>query len=60
MHLRILITGAAAVLASPLFGDALEAQDTIRVRADGPPAWGTNVRLVQELDVGRLDGPRTR
>lgn len=56
MYLRILIT-AAAVATSPLAADLSEAQDTIRVRADGPPAWGTNVRLVRELAVGRLDGP---
>jgi 6-bladed beta-propeller protein len=32
-------------------------QDTIRVRADGPPAWGTSVRLVHEFTIGQLDGP---
>ena len=36
---------------------ALGAQDTIRVRADGAPAWGRDVRLVPELTIGRLDGP---
>jgi hypothetical protein len=34
------------------------AQDTVRVRADGPPRWGANVRLVQEVAIGQLDGPR--
>jgi hypothetical protein len=34
------------------------AQDTVRVRADNPPLWGSNVRLVQELSVGQLDGPK--
>lgn len=27
------------------------AQDTLRVDADGPPAWGTSVELVEELDI---------
>lgn len=57
MYSRILITGALAALTAPLSGEALRAQDTVRVRADVPPAWGSNVRLVQELVVGRLDGP---
>lgn len=35
----------------------LPAQDTVRVRADGPPAWGANVRLVEVLTIGELDGP---
>jgi hypothetical protein len=34
------------------------AQDMVRVRADGPPRWGSNVRLVQEVAIGQLDGPR--
>lgn len=34
------------------------AQDTVRVRADGPPAWGPEVRLVQEVAIGELDGPQ--
>ena len=38
-------------------GKALGAQDTVRVRADNPPVWGPNVRLVQDLAIGRLDGP---
>lgn len=33
------------------------AQDTVRVRADGPPQWGSNVRLVPEVVIGTLDGP---
>ena len=57
MAMRTLFTGALAVLASAFPGNTIGAQDTVRVRADGPPAWGTNVRLVQELAVGRLDGP---
>ena len=56
MYLRTLMFGAAVLTSSPL-GDAIQAQDTIRVRADGPPSWGPNVRLIQELAVGRLDGP---
>jgi len=34
------------------------AQDTVRVRADGPPKWGSGIRLVQEVAIGQLDGPR--
>lgn len=34
------------------------AQDTVRVRADGPPAWGPEVRLVQDVAIGELDGPQ--
>jgi hypothetical protein len=36
---------------------ALEAQDTVHVRADGPPTWGAVVGLVQEVAIGELDGP---
>ena len=36
----------------------LAAQDTVRVRADNPPLWGTNVRLVEELAIGQVDGPQ--
>lgn len=32
-------------------------QDTVRVRADGLPRWGPDVRLVQEVAIGVLDGP---
>jgi hypothetical protein len=39
-------------------GDVVGAQDTVRVRADNPPLWGANVRLVQELAIGQLDGPK--
>lgn len=33
------------------------AQDTVRVKADGKPVWGENVRLVEEVSIGRVDGP---
>ena len=33
------------------------AQDTLVVRADNQPEWGTNSRLVRELRIGQLDGP---
>lgn len=33
------------------------AQDTVRVKADGRPVWGENVRLVEEFSIGELDGP---
>jgi hypothetical protein len=42
---------------STVFALATPAQDTVRVRADGPPAWGPNVRLVEEFVVGQVDGP---
>jgi hypothetical protein len=38
-------------------GAALPAQDTARVRADGPPLWGPDVKLVEELAIGVVDGP---
>lgn len=34
----------------------LRGQDTIVVRADGPPAWGSNLQVVEELRVGELNG----
>jgi hypothetical protein len=37
---------------------AVAAQDAVRVRADNPATWGTNVRLVPNLTVGMADGPR--
>lgn len=40
-----------------VMAQALEAQDTVRVRADGPPKWGAVVGLVQEVAIGALDGP---
>jgi hypothetical protein len=45
----------ALVLAA---AQTLAAQDTVRVRADGPPKWGPDVRLVQEVAIGQLDGPQ--
>jgi hypothetical protein len=33
------------------------AQDTIRIRADSPPLWGENVRLVPEVRLGVENGP---
>src|SRR5688572_20379503 len=46
----------SVALAVLLSGGAV-AQDTVRVRADGSPLWGPNVRLVEELTVGQVDGP---
>jgi hypothetical protein len=42
---------------SLVLAGSLPAQDTVRVRADGPPTWGRDVRLVQQLVIGDLDGP---
>lgn len=35
----------------------LQAPDTVVVRADGPPEWGDDARLVEEIRIGALDGP---
>lgn len=34
----------------------LAAQDTLVVRADGPPFWGEGLRLVEEVRIGALEG----
>jgi sugar lactone lactonase YvrE len=47
-----------AVLAVVPVGQPVSAQDTVRVRADNPPLWGANVRLIQELAIGQVDGPQ--
>lgn len=47
---------AAGFVATIAVGSA-GAQDTVRVRADGTPLWGANVRLAEELTIGELDGP---
>lgn len=48
-------------LTAGLFGTIVAgpagAQDTVRVRADGKPLWGENVRLVREATIGTSDGP---
>jgi hypothetical protein len=31
-------------------------QDTLVVRADNPPEWGTKIRLMRELRIGQVDG----
>ena len=40
-----------------LLATTLAAQDTVVVHADGPPAWGPNVRLVAAFALGAVDGP---
>lgn len=50
---RWLATGFLATIA---VGSA-DAQDTVRVRADGKPLWGETVRLTRELTFGDLNGP---
>jgi hypothetical protein len=37
--------------------NTLLSQDTVVVRADNPPEWGSNVRVIEELRIGVLDGP---
>lgn len=53
--MRSFVMSALALLT--VLSERADAQDTIRVRADGPPQWGRNVRLVQELAIGQSDGP---
>lgn len=36
---------------------AASAQDTLVVAAQNPPVWGDSLVLVEELRIGRLDGP---
>ena len=33
------------------------ARDTVRIKADGKPAWGENVGLVEQFSIGQLNGP---
>lgn len=42
-------------ISAACFG-TLEAQDTLWVSADNAPVWGSDVELVEELRIGRLDG----
>lgn len=51
-HVWFATTGLALAASGAASG-----QDTTRVRADGPPAWGPEVALVEEFALGRLDGP---
>lgn len=44
------------VIASTVFAPRV-AQDTLVVRADNAPIWGTDLSLVEELRLGVLDGP---
>lgn len=52
----VVLSPVWCVLAFLSQGGTLRAQDTVRVRADGEPIWGRNVRLIQELIIGQLDG----
>jgi hypothetical protein len=45
-----------AILPLACAATILTAQDTMRVRADNPPEWGTTLRLVNEIRIGDLDG----
>ena len=47
-----------AVIVVTVAVQPVAAQDTVRVRADNAPLWGTNVRLVEELAIGQVDGPQ--
>jgi len=51
--------GASALLLGVVVAGAIGplcAQGRV-IAADGPPAWGTKVRLVPALTIGTLDGP---
>lgn len=52
MH-RILLAAFMVNLGAPCL---LGAQDTLVVRSDGSPAWGSAPRLVEELRIGALEG----
>jgi hypothetical protein len=47
----------ATFLAANLLVRPAAAQDTIVVHAEDPPEWGSNVRVVEELRIGAVDGP---
>lgn len=47
---------AAMATTFPARGCALVAQGRV-IHADGPPVWGTDVRLVPSFTVGSVDGP---
>src|SRR5687768_5144872 len=54
MNNRVRLIGAALIALVP--SARVSAQDTIVVRADNAPEWGSNIRLVRELRIGELDG----
>lgn len=51
------LTALALTIVLPGVAPSLTAQDTIRVRSDGPPRWGSTVTLVQAMKIGQADGP---
>jgi len=57
MNRRTLVAVLGAAMTTCIAVALAGSQDTVRVRADGPPAWGANVRLVEELAIGQVDGP---
>ncbi len=48
---------AALPLVACLCASAAIAQDTVVVRADNPPEWGHDIRVIEELRIGAVDGP---
>src|SRR5688572_2500277 len=56
--MRCFRTSIHAVVVATVAVQSVAAQDTVRVRADNPPVWGANVRLVEELAIGQVDGPQ--
>jgi hypothetical protein len=50
-------TVSTLLVAGSVCVNTVLAQDTVVVRADNPPEWGSNVSLIEELRIGALDGP---
>ena len=57
MRQRLVLWPALGLLACTPMSDVTVEGDTLRVRANGRPIWGTDVRLVEEFTIGQVDGP---
>jgi hypothetical protein len=55
--MRVASLALILVLGNPAVGVA---QDTVVVKADNQPLWGSNVRLTRDLRIGVVDGPEER
>jgi 6-bladed beta-propeller protein len=53
---RVRVGGVGAFFVTTLVALPLAAQDTVVVRADNPPVWGSNVRVVRDLRIGAVEG----
>ena len=54
--MRTLVSWAAGLVSVGIATYPLSGQGRL-IHADGPPAWGSHVRLVPALTIGALDGP---